>query len=357
MIIVYLLLFILILIGIKPQLNSFNNEYISRDSTISVKGIFVLLVFCRHFRQYVVFGDNFLDKLFVVADSMLGQLIVVMFLFYSGYGIIKQIQKSNGEYINSFLKRRLLPVWLQFAICICFFIIVDLALGLLNNYSWSDILLSFIGWTSIGNSTWFMFVTFVLYIFVFVTFRFFRFKNIIWNIIIFTALSCVLGIVLYIFKTSTWWNTLLCFALGMWFGYFNEKKDVFVKKPINYWLTVIPLIIVFLGLLVINFRVRSLGEFYIILSLLFALVIVSVTMKVKIGNVVLDFFGKHIFSIYILQRIPMMIFQNIIPNIYLYFVVCFITTVIIAVGFDFLFGKTIGAHLKNNPHNNRAFNI
>ena len=337
MIIVYFLIFVLILIGIKPKLNSFNDGYLSRSQTTAIKGIFVILVFCRHFKQYVTLNDNFLDKSFSIADDTLRQLIVVMFLFYSGYGIIKQIQLIESEYVDHFLNRRLLPVWLQYAICVCFFIITDLALGLLNNYSLSDILLSFIGWTSIGNSTWFMFVTFALYIFVFVSVKFFKFEKLIWNVVIFTALSCALGLFLYIFKPSHWWDTLLCFALGMWFGLFKEKIDEFVENPKNYLLTAILITITFLGLLFVDYII-NLGAIYIILPLLFALFAVAVTMKVKIGNPVLDFFGKHIFSIYILQRIPMMIFKNVIENIYVYFAVCFAVTVAVSVGFDRLFG-------------------
>lgn len=339
MIFLYLFLFLLMLIGLKPKFNGYNEEYISRDSTTSIKGIFVLIVFFSHFRGYSDLSGHWYNTYFGMISGWIGQLMVVMFLFYSGYGIIKQIEKSNEEYIKSFLKHRFLPVWLQFAICICLFIIVDSALGLLNNYSLSQILLAFTGWTAIGNSNWFMFVTFVLYIFVFVSFRFLKFKDIKWNVVIFTALSCVLGIALYFLKESHWWNTLLCFSLGMWFGYYKDKIDICMIQSRQYWLTCIPLLIVTVGLGVINIRLGGLGKFYIMLPILFALSIVVVTMKIKIGNKILDFFGKHIFSIYILQRIPMMIFQNIISNLYLFFIVSFIATVIVALCFDYLFNK------------------
>ena len=347
MIILYAILLILILIGIKFKLNSFNEEYMSRDSTTAIKGIFVILVFFSHFRSYVDLGEHWYNYYFGTICSWIGQLMVVMFLFYSGYGIVKQIQKQiGGGYIKSFLKHRFLPVWIQFAICICFFIILDVAMGLIAEYNGLQIALSFTGWTSIGNSNWFMFVTFALYILVYLSFRFLNFKDIKWNIVIFSVLSCILVVILYIFKESHWWNTLLCFPLGMWYGYYNDKVEAFMKRPKNYWLTAVPLVLAFLAAWFVHLRVRNLGKAYIILSLLFALVVVAVTMKIQIGNSVLNFFGKHVFSIYILQRIPMMIFQDVITNVYLNFVVCFLLTIAIAVGFDFLFGKVKDLLLK-----------
>ncbi len=341
MIILYAILLILILIEIKFKLNSYNEKYISRESTTAIKGIFVLLVFFSHYSSYVDLSGHKINSYFAMLNGWIGQLMVVMFLFYSGYGIVKQIQKSSGGggYINTFLKHRFLSVWLQFAICICLFIIVDIVFGLLGNYSLSHILLAFTGWTSIGNSNWFMFVTFALYILVYLSFRFLNFKDIKWNIVIFSVLSCILVVILYIFKESHWWNTLLCFPLGMWYGYYKDKVEAFMKRPKNYWLTAVPLVLAFLAAWFVHIRVRNLGKAYIGLSLLFALVMVVITMKVQIGNPILNFFGKHVFSIYILQRITMIIFQDLIPNVYLNFAVCFSITILISVGFDYLFGK------------------
>ena len=44
--------------------------------------------------------------------------------------------------------------------------------------------------------------------------------------------------------------------------------------------------------------------------MLFTLGIVMITMKVKITNPVLEWFGNHVFSVYILQRIPMILLSR-----------------------------------------------
>lgn len=246
---------------------------------------------------------------------------------------------KRGGYIRSFLLHRFLPVWLQFAICVLLFFVVNCITGKLAEYSCQQIMLSFTGWTAIGNSNWFMFVTFALYLAVYCSFRIFPKKSDTFHLIVLTGFSLALLVILYFSKESYWWNTLLCFPLGMWYSHFQKRIDSFMGVAKRYWATALPLFSVFILLWFINIRVRSLGKGYIVLAMLFALCVVSLTMKVKIGNRVLGFFGKHVFSIYILQRIPMMILQPFISNIYLYFLVCFAVTVGMAVGFDYLFGK------------------
>ena len=356
MVIFYGIIFLLALVGIRIRPMQFNEGYLSRERTLSIKGIFVLLVFCSHLKQYIQLSESALDTWYIEIGAMLGQLIVVMFFFYSGYGVFKQIQKNgaNSDYTRLFLKRRLLPVWIQFAICVSFFLIVDLLMGLLSDYSLSEILLSVTGWTSIGNSNWFMFITFALYLIVFFSFRCFRFQDLKGNLIILTAISAVLFTVLFFVKESYWWDTLFCFPIGMWFAYLEKPINTFMRKNKNYYLTATPLLLLFLGLWFFHVHIHDFGKAFAVLPPLFALSVVVLTMKVKIGNKILDFFGKHVFSIYILQRIPMIVFEKRIDNRYLFFIITFTCTVALAIGFDYLFGKAKAAISEQKKEKSKA---
>lgn len=60
-------------------------------------------------------------------------------------------------------------------------------------------------------------------------------------------------------------------------------------------------------------------------------------MKVSFDNKILRWCGRHLFEIYIMQRVPMIIFAQIGIldfNMYLYFVICLIATVGITVLFE-----------------------
>ena len=336
-----MLILIILLYRMKINFNSFNDDYLSKEATLPIKGLFVLLVFLRHFKNYINPSNNLLDNLFYSIDGKLGQLIVVMFLFYSGFGIAKQIQIKNkdGEYIRHFIKRRLFPVWTRFAICVAFFLITDILIGTVSNYSLLQILLSFTGWTSIGNSNWFMCITFILYLIVYLSYRLFSFENKRNNLIVLSILCVILLVIMYFVKDESWWDTLLCFPLGMWYAYFQNKIDIRLHNIKTYLFSLSVLLLSSFGLLLFSVKIDSTGISFIPVSLMFALITVLLTMKIRIKNKILDFFGKHVFSIYILQRIPMIIFKDFIDNRYLFLIVSFIITVVIAVGFDYLCDK------------------
>ncbi|MBQ3584017.1 MAG: hypothetical protein IJA27_04830, partial [Lachnospiraceae bacterium] len=74
-----------------------------------------------------------------------------------------------------------------------------------------------------------------------------------------------------------------------------------------------------------------------LMYLLFVLCIVLVTMKVVIGNCILDWCGSHLMPLFILQRIPMLVFGKytyFMGRPYLYFGLSFVITVIMAWLFD-----------------------
>ena len=68
----------------------------------------------------------------------------------------------------------------------------------------------------------------------------------------------------------------------------------------------------------------------------FMLLIVFLSMKIMFKNKILSWFGTYVFEIYILQRLPMNFGKFMHwneQNIYLYFLFCFVVTLLLAVGF------------------------
>lgn len=83
-------------------------------------------------------------------------------------------------------------------------------------------------------------------------------------------------------------------------------------------------------------RRHSRTIYHSIWSIAFAAIIVLVMMKVKIGNAALSALGRHVFSIYILQRIPMLLIRHfgITDNSFNFILLSFPATVFIALIFD-----------------------
>ena len=148
-------------------------DYMSVDKTMSIKGIFILLVFFSHFNSYVKFTSP-ADIEFAAIFTDMGQAMVTMFLFYSGYGVTESIKKKGISYVHKIPVTRILGTYFRFAFAVILFIVVQAFRG--YTFPASQYLLSFLGWESVGNSNWYIFVVVIAYFITFLGFELFRDK-------------------------------------------------------------------------------------------------------------------------------------------------------------------------------------
>lgn len=335
MVLVYVALIILFFLPSRFYLKSFNDGYLEKDSTLPIKGVFVLLVFFRHFTEHVALSDMLLDRAFLILVGCLDQLIVTMFLFYSGYGIMRSLQAKGDPYVKGFFLRRFIPVFFQYATIVLMFLIMNLCLDI--QYDWKTILLAFTGWTNIGNYHWYMFVIFALYILFILVFLIPR-VPLKWKTAIHTVLSIGLVLLFYFMdKPKRWYDTLLCFNLGMWYAIFKEKIDCAMKKPVTFWVAFAVDFVVFGALFLIQHENIAKNIVCIFMSLAFVVLVALFTMKVQSKNPVLSFLGKHVFSIYMLQRLVFLLLQRttLVDMYPLFFFVALAITVTAGFAFDF----------------------
>jgi len=339
-------LFVLILIifcsAKAEKANEFNREYITRDSTNVIKGIFVILIFLSHSKQYLSLGGVF-DETYLAFQNHLHQMVVVMFLFYSGYGIMEQIKKREFAYIKTIPQKRFPNLLINYDIAILLFAVMRLCLGIKTTPK--QVLIAFTGWTSISNSNWYIFIILALYIVTFIAFFGIKWFNKRWHqavyLIILTALSLVfMYLMRNVFeKESRWYNTVLCYALGFWYSFFKETiEKIMMKNDIIY-------LIVFAGLTTAYIYTYLHRDdrfiYYGLWSFAFTILTVFITMKVKFDSNILKWFGEHIFSVYILQRIPMTILDHFgvaDRHKYIFLIVSLAVTCAMAALFDYLTG-------------------
>lgn len=330
------IILILILLFPRYEIAHKQADYLSKDNTLAIKGFSVMLVFFSHFQSYVALSNNILDTSFVWINGQIGQLCVVMFLFFSGYGLWYSLtQKEN--YVLYFLKRRLFPTWLSFAICVLLFIIEDILLG--YKYSTYEIVLSFSGWTSVGNSNWYMFVVFVLYIMFYLCFVHCTEKQRIVRISIYSLICVALVILLSFVKEPWWWNSMLCMPAGMWFAQLKERIDCYLFSDNRKYVKTLLLSFIILAITWLLYKWH--GFFFVIFSIQFCLTVCLIIQKIRFKSKILAFIGKHVFSIYILQRLVFNLGQHIgmNKNPYMFFVFSLLCTILIAVGYDKCYDK------------------
>ena len=139
-------------------------------------------------------------------------------------------------------------------------------------------------------------------------------------------------------KPYHWFDTVLCYPMGMIFSLYRSRiEDLLFRKRIIYGISLFMLLAVFLCF--VKFYNIPFSGF--IKNLVFCMLVVVFTARVNLQNKLLIFCGKHLFEIYILQRIPMIVFAHLGLNIYpeIYFIISFLFTLILIVPFKFICGK------------------
>ncbi|MDO5294928.1 MAG: acyltransferase family protein [bacterium] len=301
----------------------------SRGNTNTIKGFFLLLVFLSHFKGYVKLNGS-LDMHYFIVNRYMGQLIVAMFLFYSGYGVLESLKRKKG-YVDTMPKNRILKTIFNFDLAIILYVIVNHILG--RVFDKKVILLSFLGWEGIGNSNWYIFAIVILYAITWISFKAFEDKHFA-GILATTVLSVFFILFMSRHKQAYWYDTVLCYVAGMWFSYYKKQIEEFVvSNKASYWFLVIAV-----GVCYFNsypYRTEIVGAQFWAVS--FALLIVLLTMKVSFNNKMLAWVGENLFGLYILQRIPMLMLRHYglaAYNPYVYFGVSLIVCLVIGYGFN-----------------------
>lgn len=337
---------------IAPR-HTWMHDYMSISKTTAIKGLFVILVLLSHFSQYVEL-NNVYDKPYVLMQRYLSQMIVVMFLFYSGYGMMEAIRRKKYNYIQTIFSHRFLKVLTQFNLALLLFLAMQLCLG--KHYSLKHLLLSSIGYASIGNSNWYIFVTLVLYIFVFMAFYGLKYapnqKMLYKGTLGLTILTIAyMVLMIYLKRPTRFYNTIIVFPFGMWFSLMKERVDALLMQQKNNYLIGLGLSLI--CYLVVSFYRKDYGIVsYSLWSLMFTWMIILISMKVSIENSILNWFGTHVFSVYILQRIPMILLSKMglnQTNPWLFFILVIIFSILLADVFDRVTRRVnIGTYFSKN---------
>ena len=179
---------------------------------------------------------------------------------------------------------------------------------------------------------WYIFAVLCLYIATYLSFAAFGSNK-------YVAISAVTVLTLYFvcfqlpYREAYCYNTVFCYTAGLWFSCFKEKFEaVCLQNQKSYYLSLL--------ILLAGFRILHQYWYnlvcYQLTAIAFALIIVLITVKLQITNRILKYCGKHLFSLFILQRLPMQALQDtwLAGNILLYFCICLAATFILSICFD-----------------------
>ena len=303
------ILFVLILFGFYGNnliRKGFNEEALSISQCNVVKGYCILLVFISHSNQYLINSgyniSTFGDALYFRMMGAIGQLMVVMFLFFSGYGIMESYKKRGKEYVASMPKKRILATLLNFDVAVLSYVALNFLIG--KSMTINQIFFSFIAWDSVGNSNWYIFCILLCYLISYFVFILYVRQQPIHSIVFLLTLFVLFIIVVFclsFLKRSWWYNTMLCFPFGMLYSMMKGKINSLFHA--NYIKCLSLLVLAFLVFRYIPFSLR--GFLYNMESMTFSLIIVLIMMKTELNNKYLIWMGQKLFPLYIYQRLMM----------------------------------------------------
>lgn len=344
-------LLLLCLWGIK--FSGFREDYISKEQSGSFKGIFAMMIFLSHIRSFVSAqfpGDRLYSEVF----TLLGQMTVVMFFFYSGFGIMESIKCKPG-YMHGFFKNRIVKLILDYNIVSLAYMLYRTCTG--TFFSWDRYLLSWCGWETVADvnarGNWFMFVILQLYLITllmsFLLRRVFRQDGKKYQYLL-TVTVMILSVgFMYLLHCSGrgeyWYNTLFVYGFGMLYAVLRKRIEKAMRKTVCY-LAALAAVCAGVGVILLLDLTDVIS--YSVMSCLFAAFLTLISMHVRIQNPVLVWLGKLCFSIYILQKVSMVVFRDLglSSNPVLYGAACIAVTLLLSQLHYMVAGKVSGALLR-----------
>ena len=284
--------------------NNFHYDYMDLKYTSSIRGIFVWLIIFRHY--YSFYRNK--KYLYIKILNFLGQQIVSLFLFYSGYGIFESIKAKGANYLKT-LPKKIIIFFIKFQIILFFYLLINIILGI--KISLRRYLLSMVFKTTIGNSNWFTFTIIAFYFYSYISFISVK-KERFYLAIIYLNIIIIIHIYLvynYFFpKISFPIDNSFCFIFGFYYSLIRKFADRLLMKDDSYYFLIVLIIKIIYYFFYINLFRSLLNR--LMRNCFFCIIVVFISLKIRFYNSFLIFLNSHSFSIYLLQRIIMIIVSH-----------------------------------------------
>lgn len=324
-----LIIGVIVVVGLRLR-NGESSEILCKYDTTTINGIFTLLIFFSHSTQYWPLSSSFFDRVYGCFQNIHNQWVVTTFLAFSGFGVMHKIATDKGQrYVLSYPYKRILKTFINFDIVVVMYLIVALIIGV--HYDKFTILGSFIGITSVGNSNWYIFAILFLYIFSYVAAIIFENNHNKQIITVFILTIFYIAIMWSFGFEMRYYSTVMCYPLGAFLAIYKDRVLNTIKR---YKILTLLLIFLVIGM---TYKLRFNAIIMNVSSVGFVLAVVWFLLFFEIKSNILLFFGKHAFSIFILQRIPGLLLYNYFGesvNKYIIITIDLAITIVIALLYD-----------------------
>ena len=201
--------------------------YLSLDNTKILRGILAVAIVLHHISEHAHTGRFF--PVMVHA----GYLIVAVFFFLSGYGLLTSYHKKGRNYLKGFWKKRILYLFIIWFLVSLVYWLFNVVIGQMN-IGINSFLLSFVNGHPIAKNSWYIFVQLLMYVLFWLVYIIPDDKlsgkgKVTMVFILLILLALLFSKVGY---SSIWYMSNFAFVFGLFYA---EKKPVFDKMLANHW--------------------------------------------------------------------------------------------------------------------------
>lgn len=341
--IIYGILPVMLFMGARVmKKREWNEEFLSLSQTKAIQGFSAVCIMLHHIAQKTC--ASWLDSYLIIPGLELfvpiGYFFVGIFLFSSGYGLMKSYREKPG-YLQGFVKKRILPVVLAFYTTGIIFLIARYLMG--EKISGSKLFFYLSGMQLSNPNAWYVIALPIFYLGFYLAFRFAK------NERVAVLITCMVVLVYTLLGTCVdhndwwlrgewWYNSVHLFSLGILFA--GHEKQIIPKIKKNYW---VYLILAFVGIFIwfsISEYAQAQFSYYgenwgapdkvarrwiclvtqMLASCSFVFFVFLMGMKIRIGNRFLKFMGTITMEFYLIHGLFVELFAysfaGVVPGLY-----------------------------------------
>lgn len=249
----YVFCFLFLIMGIRIyKINIYNENCLSFEQTLSIRGFLSLLIVFHHLSQrfsILFFGYPIFQNI--------GFLIVGIFFFYSGYGLIYSYLYKK-DYMKSFISKRFFSLYLALMLITFFTILLQIGMG--ESVSFLTFIRQIFGVSLVHGTYWYIWILLLFYIVFYLLFSSFDKKK---AMILYSIFIFLFTFFLITYKVEGYWFLSLSgFLLGIWVGFFKEETLSFLKKHYIFALPNIFIIVLFSMMYILGIKISYIHEIF-----------------------------------------------------------------------------------------------
>lgn len=320
------IVFIIMLVQIKiaPK-ESIHEDFLSLQQSKILQGLAAVGIIFHHLSQYITNYGNEWHGPITIFSSM-GILFTTIFFFCSGFGLMQSL-KSKPDYLKTFLRKRMSAVLIPFILSnAIYLVLVGMYFGSVNSVLES--LACLFGFRLVNTNTWFLVEIMILYLAFYFTHRFIKKPGKAMG-----AMSIIVVLMITVslllghdpskdgglwFMGEWWYNTTIFFLAGLFMAKYYDKVLAFLKKHYK-WLLPVSIVAFFVTFGLEEIVCTTFGYYQeweghpgygakaitllaqTIACATWLLMLLLISMKVRVKNILLVLLSKISLEIYIIH--------------------------------------------------------